>query len=140
VTCLNEIRSYIYGGLTENQIQLFLDQNVKLKFVRGLLAFYPLVTKIDTLKELDGWLKNVVQRAIKERNKLISAQHLPGGLTYSIPDNDLIDGSWYSSPVPNETSLPSFVRGWRAARKYYGRYGLSAIESPSYYSAITLYT
>jgi hypothetical protein len=140
VTCLNEIRRYIYGGLSEGQIEEFLESNAKLKFVKGLLAFYPLVTKLDTLRELDGWLKNVMQRAIAERNRLIAGQGLPASLRYKISERELLEGTWYQSSVPNETQLPSFVRGWRAARKYYGRYGLSEIEAPSYYSAMALYT
>lgn len=140
VTCVNEVRRYIYGGLTELEIDSFIESNQKLRVVRGLLAFYPLVTSPETLRELDGWLKNVLERAIVERNKLIASQNLPENLLYSITEQELISGNWYASDVANETKLPSFVLGWRAARKYYGRYGLSGIEGPSYYSAMSLYT
>lgn len=140
VTCLNEIRRYIYGGLAEAEIRAFIDDDKKLRIVRGLLAFYPLVTTSDSLKQLDGWLKNVVQRAIVERNKLIKNEGLPANLQYKISEPFLISGDWYNSSVPNETRLPSFVLGWRAARKYYARYGLSGIEGPSYYSAMSLYS
>lgn len=137
VTCLNEIRRYIYGGLSERELLAFIDEDRKLRVVRGLLAFYPLVSRASTLKMLDGWLKNIILRAIRERNKLLLSQ----GLTpYKIDESALIDGSWHSSDVNNETSLPSFVLGWRAARKYYKRFGLSDIQSPSYYSILSLYT
>ncbi len=136
VTCLNEIRRYIYGGLKESDLSRFLDSDVKLPIVRGLMAFYPLVTNIARFVELDGWLKNVLMRALRERNRLIQSQSLP---TYQIGENELIDGSWHQSDVPNETNLPSFVRGWRAARKFYKRYGLSEIKAPSYYSIMSVY-
>lgn len=119
VTCLNEIRRYVYGGLKEEELRRFVEDDVKLRFVRGLLAFYPLVTHANTLKALDGWLKNVVIRAIRERNRLLTSQGLQN---YSILEADLLSGAWHQSQVPNETSLPSFVRGWRAARKFYKRY------------------
>jgi RNA-directed DNA polymerase len=140
ITCLNEIRRYIYGGLKHADLTRFIDKDIKLKYVRGLLAFYPLVSHPRTLKELDGWLKNVMMRGIRERNKLISAQNLP---TYTVKEDDLLSGDWHVSPIPgspNETSLPSFVMGWRAARKFYKRYGLSEIEAPSYYSLMSLYS
>lgn len=136
VTCLNEIRRYIYGGLKESDLQAFLDADVKLPIVRGLMAFYPLVSSISKFVELDGWLKNVVQRAIAERNKIVLKQ---GGVTYKISTDDLFSGKWHTSSVPNETVLPSFVRGWRSARKFYKRYGLSEIKAPSYYSLMSYY-
>lgn len=137
VTCINEIRRYIYGGLSEKVLSRFIDEDIKLPVVRGLMAFYPLVSQVDRLAELDGWLKNVLKRALRERAKLISAQSLPG---YQIDDEQLISGAWYSvTDFPNETKLPSFVKGWRAARKYYKRYGLSEFRTPSYYSLLALY-
>ena len=137
VTCLNEVRKYIYGGLREKSLSRFIDDDVKLPFVRGVMAFYPLVSEIDRLAELDGWLLSVVKRALRERQRLIAKQ---GGLTsYSIADADLLSGSWHVSQVANETSLPSFVRGWRAARKFYKRYGLSELKAPTYYSLLSAY-
>jgi hypothetical protein len=136
VTCLNEVRRYIYGGLKERDLTRFLEEDRKLPVVRGLMAFYPLVSSIVRLAELDGWLTNVMFRALRERNRLILNQ----GLTpYIISKEALLDGSWHGSDVPNETSLPSFVLGWRAARKFYKRYGLSEIRAPSYYSLLNVY-
>lgn len=136
VTCLNEVRRYMYGGLKESALYRFIDDDVKLPFVRGLMAFYPLVSRIDRLADLDGWLLNVLRRAIRERNRLIAAQ---GGAIYTISPDKLISGDWHNSDVANETQLPSFVRGWRAARKFYKRYGLSEVKAPSYYTLLNNY-
>ncbi len=140
ITCINEIRRYIYGGLRHVDLTRFIEQDIKLKYVRGLLAFYPLVSHPQTLKTLDGWLKNILLRAVRERNKLIAAQGL---VAYKISAQDLLTGGWHVSPIPgapNETTLPSFVMGWRAARKFYKRFGLAEIEAPSYYAVMSLYT
>lgn len=135
VTCINEIRRYVYGGLREAQLSGFLEDNEKLPFVRGLMAFFPLATRIGELRELDGWLLNVFTRAQRERVRVLAAfGHNQPRLTKA----QLLDGSWYNYPqVFNDARLPSFVRGWRAARKYYLRYGLSGIDAPSYYSTLT---
>lgn len=137
ITCLNEIRRYIYGGLKEADIERFLDQDIKLPIVRGLMAFYALINNISRLSELDGWLLNVISRAIRERNRQIIGKGLA---SYQITIPSLLDGSWYQSHFMNESKLPSFVRGWRSSRKFYKRYGLSEIKTPSYYALLNLYS
>ena len=137
VRCINEIRRYVYGRLYESQIEAFLEKNRRLPKMRGLMSFYPLVSSLEQLRALDGWLLNVLQRALREREKALA--HL--GHTYKRPSKaEILTGSWYKhSTIRNETSLPSFVRAWRAARKYYFRYGLKDIKPPSYYSLLSLY-
>lgn len=137
VTCINEIRRYLYGGLHESQIEVFLKNGPSIPSVRGLLAFYPLITSPSKLTELDGWLANVLFRAIKERVRVLKLHQINQS---AILFNQLIDGSWYNfTTIKHDMRLPSFVRGWRAARKYYLRYGLNNIKAPSYYSSLTHY-
>ena len=134
VTCINELRTYIYGGLRENQIATFIESNAKLPHVRGLMGFLPLVTKIEKLKALDGWLLNVIARAQRERVKTLASHgYKIGRLTKS----QILSGNWYGFDlIKQDMTLPSFVRSWRAAHKYYRRYGLKNIQAPSYYSLI----
>lgn len=135
VTCLNEIRRYIYGGLREAQLENFLAGGARLPFVRGLMAFFPLSTEIEQLKSLDGWLLNVIRRAQRERVRVADGF---GVVIPQLQESELRQGTWYDYPeVFNETKLPSFVRGWRAARKHYLRYGLNSIQPPSYYSLLS---
>lgn len=136
ITCINELRRYMYGGLREASLARFVNNDVKLPYVRGLMAFYALVTEVQHLASLDGWLANVLTRAIKERQRYIIANGL---FSYSIQQEQILNGSWHESEVGNETVLPSFVRGWRAARKFYKRYGLSEVEAPSYYALLNMY-
>ena len=134
VTCINEIRRYLYGGLKERQITPFLAGEGKLPFVRGLLAFYPLIDEPAQLIALDGWLANVMLRGIREWAKVL---HALGIVQTPLGKQGICPGAWYNYPqVLNDAQLPSFVRGWRAARRYYLRYGLKNIEPPSYYSLL----
>jgi RNA-directed DNA polymerase len=134
VTCLNEARRYIYGGLREGQISAFLENDAKPPFVRGLMAFLPLTTDVNQLSELDGWLLSVVRRAQRERVRVLAGF---GHSIATLTKQEIISGSWYNYPlITNDASLPSFVRAWRTARKYYLRYGLSEINPPSYYSLL----
>jgi RNA-directed DNA polymerase len=135
VTCVNEIRKYIYGGLRESHITEFLDHDEKLPFIRGLMAFFPLHSLAGELKALDGWLANVLERAQAERVKVLAAH---GHTVVKLTKAQLLDGSWYNyQQITNDATMPSFIRAWRAARKYYFRYGLAGIKPPSYCSLLT---
>ncbi|HUD53478.1 reverse transcriptase domain-containing protein [Parvibaculum sp.] len=134
VTCLNEIRRYMYGGLRENHITGFLSEDIRPPFIRGLMAFFPLSTEVAQFKQLDGWLLSVIRRAQRERVRVLAGF---GHHVDRLTKMQIVSGSWYTyAALDNEVVLPSFVRGWRTARKYYLRYGLTGIKPPSYYSLI----
>ena len=133
VTCVNEVRKYIYGGLREAHISGFLNDHSKPPYMRGLMGFFPLITNSNQLIELDGWLLSVFRRAQRERVRVLAANF--GVATPRLTKQEILGGTWYNYPlIANDASLPSFVRAWRAARKYYRRYGLAGIEAPRYYS------
>ncbi|WP_332717628.1 reverse transcriptase domain-containing protein [Pelagibacterium mangrovi] len=134
---ITELRKYLYGGLDERQIQAFINHGNRLPIMRGLMGFYALIEQKDRLMALDGWLVNVIRRAMKARASLLLGRYGVSGLT---PNNGaLITGSWldvsaWQGPEPfPETKLPSLVRGWRAARKHYFTFGLEDVEPPNYY-------
>lgn len=135
VTCINEIRRYVYGGLDEKQVSGFLENNNKPPYIRGLMSFFPLITTVSALAALDGWLLNIIRRAQRERVRMLSQKF--GKNVPILTDKEILNGSWYNFPeIDNDVSLPSFVRAWRASRKYYHRYGLFGITPPKYYSII----
>jgi len=132
---LSEIRKYLYGGLDEKDIQLYLREGQRLKQMRGLMGFYALIEQREQFVALDGWLANSIKRAMHKRSLILKNK-------YSVPsiqpnEEQLILGSWLDlnawrgNDVP-EAKLPSFVRGWRAARKYYFTFGLEKVEPPNY--------
>jgi RNA-directed DNA polymerase len=132
VTCLNEVRRYIYGGLKEADIEGLIHRNVRLPKVKGLMSFYVLMSDPGQLSDLDGWLLNSVRRALTERYKVIGANF---GLQQKPPTKaQLKNGGWYTHPtIRSETRCPSFLRGWRGARKYFLRFGLGDVTPPLYY-------
>ena len=134
-TCLNELRVYIYGGLRDATLQAFIHQNVRISRFKGLMSFYPLVTKVEQFAQLDGWLLSVLRRAQRERARILQAKFKITVLP--LATTALIDGSWYQfDQIPLETKVPSFVLAWRAPRKAFKQYGLSDFEVPTYYSSL----
>ncbi len=131
-----EIRNFLYGGLSEEEIATFLAKGKRLSRMQGLMGFYCLIENPKKLKELDGWMLNIIRRAMKKRNAILKAKYSRDSLT---PNNiELVDGSWLNmsswkgtSSIPN-SKMPSFMRGWRAARKFYFTFGLENVSPPAY--------
>jgi RNA-directed DNA polymerase len=136
VTCINELRSYVYGGLRETQLTNFIDLNIRIGRFKGLMSFYPLVTHVEQLSMLDGWLVSALRRATRERRRLIAEKFKMA--VPSLTESELIGGHWYKfqNGIELETGAPSFVLAWRAARKAFRQYGLSDFASPNYYSTV----
>lgn len=129
------LRGYLYGGVTEDDINSCLKSGRKLPKMNGLMGFYALLESKDDLKCLDKQLKSCVMQAIKTRNKILLSKYQHVGLSPTL--QDLIAGTWmdlsaWQSDDPPDTRLPSFVRGWSAARKYYFTFGLEGVQPPKY--------
>jgi RNA-directed DNA polymerase len=130
-----ELRGYLYGGLEETEISDFLYKGQKLPKMRGLMGFYALLDDAETLKALDRWLVVNLRLAMRKRQKILQVKY---GLPSLAPaSEELILGTWLDKSAWRgkdcpDPRLPSFVRGWRAARKYYYTYGLEGVQPPAY--------
>lgn len=131
VRCINAIRKYIYGNISESTLSDCLKNKGKpLVFTRSVMSYYPLVNDGSIFKQLDGWLVEALHGALRTRAKLLSEKRPD----YSNPDkSSLLSGTWYESTIQNETQLPSFYRSWLYMRKLAGVYGLKKFPNPEYY-------
>lgn len=132
---ISEIRNYLYGGLSESELLAMLHNGKKLRKMRGLMSFYALLDDEAPLRSLDGWLVNSLKRALRKRDAILRAKYKVNGLLPS--DRDLILGTWadpttWRGDEKPDFKLPSFRRGWRAARKYYYTFGLKDVIPPKY--------
>lgn len=140
-----ELRRGFYGGLREQDIQNFLYRQGQLQTMRGLMGFYCLIEDPQVLRELDGWLVNMVRRACVERRRILRAKFHSDCPTPS--NEELILGSWFDqmawrdekeSTEDVEVMFPSLVRGWRAARKHFFTFGLEGVQAPGYDSSFDI--
>jgi hypothetical protein len=131
VTCLNEIRRYLYGRASEENVSECIGDKTKpLTLTKGLLSFYPLIDQPQALQEMDGWMLDAIHRAQVARQRLVTPAN-PNARAYS--RQELLDGTWYRLQVPpNETRLPSFFRAWLYIRKCLQVYGLMTFHSADY--------
>lgn len=129
VTCVNELRKYIYGNLKQRTIDLYLDGDINLKNVQGAVSYFSLVESGDQFRALDGWLIDILHRAISERARLVRSATAKK-LHEAVTKDQLIDGSWYKRKTPiMETNAPSFFSAWRASRKSLMRHGLGGVDA-----------
>lgn len=135
VTCVNELRSYIYGGLKQSSVDAYLAGKTNLRNLSGAVSYFALVEESATFRALDGWLLYAIHRAYRARVRLLNKLSKKNGAAYkSLTKNSLLKGSWYKhAEIPMETSLPSFFTSWRAARKSWLRHGLGGINAQGGY-------
>lgn len=132
VTCVNELRRYIYGRITEASLSAGLSGNERINSTRCALSFYPLVDEEGgaVLRQLDGWLVDSLARCYAKRCGILQAL---GHTVSPVTIEELISGAWYSFPsVRVETKLPSFFKAWLYVNRAAKIYGLEKFPSPSY--------
>ncbi|HAT87589.1 MAG TPA: hypothetical protein DCS30_17590 [Rhizobiales bacterium] len=132
VTCLNELRNYIYGGLRQTQIDDYLNGKANIRNMQGAVSYFSLVENSAQFRSLDGWLVDILHRAVSERVRFI--RNVTTKKTHRLIDVDeLLNGSWYqvtSAPMSRmETTVPSFFTAWRAGRKSLTRHGLGGVDT-----------
>jgi RNA-directed DNA polymerase len=136
LTCLNELRAYIYGGRSQESIDDYLAGSVNISNLSGAVSYFCLVEDGAVFRGLDGWLIDSLCRAYQARRLLFRS--FPGSLATAfslrsmkrIREGKMIDGTWYDFPqLALETRAPSFFTAWRAARKSWMRHGLGGVDA-----------
>ncbi|WP_028732516.1 reverse transcriptase domain-containing protein [Rhizobium leguminosarum] len=123
VTCVNELRRYIYGAKRQAAIDAFLSGGGGIGRSTGAVGYFGPIEDGDKFRELDGWLRHVLRAMYVRRLTLLPRK------AKAISEADLLSGDWYHFPkVEMETSLPSFFTAWRAARKNFAKHGLGGVD------------
>lgn len=73
LTAMMQIRRYMYGGLSDQQLRNYLSGRTKRIYFKGIMSFYPLVNDDVQLRSLDGWIVSVICRSLRLRAKLLKA-------------------------------------------------------------------
>jgi retron-type reverse transcriptase len=82
LTAIMQVRKYLYGGLTSQQLRNYVAGKTNKIFFKGIMSFYPLVNDTKLLKALDGWLVSAVHRSIHLRSRLLRAWGYDLGTTF----------------------------------------------------------
>jgi len=131
VTCVNELRRYLYGRVTGGHLDDALAKKRPLKLSVGALSYFPHVRDPAAFAKLDGWLVDVLFRAYQKRRRLLKEMGIEAPV---ISKEQLIAGSWYQSALPNESAVPSMMKAWRYVRKCAMAYGVRVFSAPPPYN------
>lgn len=84
VTYIWQLRRYLYGPLSENEIRRYQRGGVLPMSFQGVMSFFPLVDDDAQLRELDQWIATQTWLAVRRRaallRKAVAASPLPWGL------------------------------------------------------------
>lgn len=72
VSCIWQLRSYIYGDLSENQLRRLSSGSIpKEKTFHGIASFYPLADDSSQWEELDHWMSHQIRNCLAKRLTLL---------------------------------------------------------------------
>jgi RNA-directed DNA polymerase len=133
LTAIMQIRRYMYGGLSGQQLRNYVNGRTKRIYFKGIMSFYPLVNDEAQLKALDGWLVSVICRSLKLRYKLLKKwghdrSHI---FPFNVKCSELTE-AFKQNKVHGKALLeiPSFMLVQRALEKGLENRGIESVMNP----------
>lgn len=92
LSALMQIRRYLYGGLLHRDIVDYLKGRQKALHFKGVMSFYPLLSDVEQLRSLDGWLVSAVARSVRARSRLLLAHGFDRrhSFPFNVPRDDVL--------------------------------------------------
>jgi len=135
LSAMMEIRRYLYGNLTEETLKKYMNGTYKVLSFKGIMSFYPLITDIELLKDLDRWLLSTILNIVELRRKKLLANN-PSFIDYQPPfklnKNQLL-GHCKNTVIGIKSGLleiPSFLRIYNALNFGVKNYGVEVVMNP----------
>ncbi|MFT6709564.1 MAG: RNA-directed DNA polymerase [Flavobacteriales bacterium] len=133
LTALMQIRRYMYGGLSGQQLRNYINGRTKRIYFKGIMSFYPLVNDEEQLRALDGWLVSVICRTLNLRRKLLKkwgydCSHI---FPFNVKCSELTE-IFKQNKVHGKALLeiPSFMLVQRALEKGLENRGIESVMNP----------
>lgn len=132
VTFIWQLRRYLYGPLTEQQVRRFQGGSIPPMSFQGLMSFFPLVDDQDLLLRLDRWLASQVWLALRKRQRLLSPV-APLPVPWGIDRSALVglQANSTRTGAPIDLRLPSVRRIAGVVSRAVQTYGTSAVAGGS---------
>jgi hypothetical protein len=71
LVAISQIRRYMYGGLLHRDLVDYIKGRKNTLRFKGVVSFYPLLTDVEQLQALDGWLISAISRCVQARSQLL---------------------------------------------------------------------
>ncbi|MBX4168894.1 hypothetical protein HBA53_14240 [Rhodococcus pyridinivorans] len=114
IALLSQLRRYLYGSLSEEQLRRLLRGPLpSMISLGGLLGRHPMVDDVQQLRALDRWMSTQIWLAMRKRERLLSQKisHTPQPWGYTKEDlYKFTTRSSRGSHLPVDGRVPSAVR------------------------------
>jgi len=111
LVALSQVRRYLYGDLTDKQIDGYRKGVIKKLVFKGIMSFYLLVDDRNQLQELDSWLRRTVVSTLKLRKKLLQNHKIfVSAFPYNLTYQNIQNASWVEDPKKGIYRIPSFLK------------------------------
>lgn len=107
-----QIRRYLYGDLSEKKLRRLTSGRARRIHFPGVMAYFPLVSDISQLKELDGWMSHTIWTSLNKRRKILMSrgiQEFP--MPHELNESQLLTARARTKDGAEiDLRMPSFVR------------------------------
>jgi RNA-directed DNA polymerase len=133
VTYIWQLRRYLYGPLSENEVRRFQHGAVPAMSFQGVMSFFPLVDHDKDLIELDVWIATQTWLALKKRAQLLSTRVARVPRTWDLNRSQLIQLKVVSGTTGDEIDLrlPSLRRIAGVIRLAVSTHGFESVSDGS---------
>ncbi len=108
---LSQIRRYLYGDLTDKQIDRYKMGQIKKLVFKGIMSFYLLVDDRNQLKELDSWLRRTIISTLNLRKRYLKTYEIQvSDFPYNLTYKNIVNMSLIKDPKNGTYRIPSFLK------------------------------
>lgn len=133
VTYVWQLRRYLYGPLSENDVRRFQHGSIPAMSFQGVMSFFPLVDNDQDLVGLDVWIATQTWLSLKKREQLLSGQTSRRPRPWGLSRSDLVGLKIISGTSGDEIDLrlPSLRRIAGVIRLAVNAHGLASASDGS---------
>ncbi|MFD4353125.1 reverse transcriptase domain-containing protein [Nocardia sp. NPDC058518] len=130
VTLIWQIRRYLYGPLSENDIRRFQHGSIPPMSFEGVMSFFPLIDDDAGLFALDTWMASQIWLAMRKRERLLFAASLACPPPLGLSKEELIGFQSKSKRTGASLDLrmPSFRKIAGVIRTAVSTHGLGVVS------------
>lgn len=131
VTLIWQLRRYLYGPLSENDIRRFQTGAIPPMSFEGVMSFFPLIEDGDNLRKLDEWISSQVWLALRKRARLLRRAGLAAALPHGLQKPELIGFTSFSTSTGDRLDLrmPSVRKVAMAISRAVSTHGVGVVSN-----------
>lgn len=133
LSAMMQVRRYLYGGLLHRDIVEYIKGRRRTLHFKGVMSFYPLLNDEVQLRNMDGWLISVLDRAVQKRSRLLLSHRFDrkDSFPFSVKRDHIVE-EYRKKRISGKRLLevPSFALIYRAVQRGLKEAGIERVMHP----------